>query len=131
MDIAQFRLDFPEFADVSCFPNAMITLWSSIGEKRISQDVWDDLWLHGVQLFTAHNIVLASKNLKDANRGAQIGVGVNGVVSSKSVGDASISYDNSAATVSMDPKDGHWNMTVYGRQYIDLVRLMGTGCIQL
>jgi hypothetical protein len=131
MDIAQFRLDFPEFADMSCFPNSMITLWSGIGEQLVDQTRWGDLWLRGVQLFTAHNITLASGNLKAANRGAQVGLGVNGVVASKSVGDASISYDNNAVTASMDPKDGHWNMTIYGRQYIQLVRLIGTGCIQL
>jgi hypothetical protein len=131
MDIAQFRLDFPEFADMSCFPNSMIALWSGIGEQLVDQNKWGDLWLRGVQLFTAHNIVIANNNVKAADRGAQTGTGTAGVISSKSVGDVSISYDNSASTSSMNPEDGHWNTTMYGRQYVQLVRLIGMGCIQL
>ena len=127
MDIDKFRTDFPEFADAVCFPSPLITFWSTLGEKLISECRFGNVYVEAVQFFTAHNIVLASGNQKAVAAGGLPG-SAGGVVNSKTVGSVSASYD-SAAT--MLPNAGHWNQTIYGRQYLMLMRLMGQGCYQL
>lgn len=127
MDLAQFRLDFPEFTDAVRFPNSSLTFWSGTGEKLISQDRFGDLYTQAVELFTAHNITLSAQNVAASSAGGLPG-GAGGPIASKAVGSVSVSYDNASV---MLPNAGHWNQTVYGRQYIQLTRLIGQGCYQL
>lgn len=127
LDVAKFRTDFPEFADAARYTPAMLNFWAGIGEKVISTDRWGELFVQGLELFTAHNIVLAAGNKAAAASGSVPGQ-ANGVVSAKKVGDVGINYDN---TTSLELDAGHWNQTTYGRQYIRLARLLGQGCYQL
>lgn len=127
MDKAQFRLDFPEFGNVVTFPDSMLTFWATIGEAQISSTSFGDLYTQAVELFTAHNITLAAGNIKQSQSGGLPG-GASGAIASKAVGSVSVSYDNAS---SMLPDAGHWNQTLYGRQYIQLVRLIGTVAYQL
>ena len=127
MDLTQFRLDFPEFSDTTRFPNSSLTFWSGMGERLISADRFGDLYTQAVELFTAHNITLAAQNSAASAAGGLPG-GAGGPISSKAVGSVNVSYDNASV---MLPNAGHWNQTVYGRQYIQLVRLIGQGAYQL
>mgnify|MGYP001233770221 FL=1 len=127
MDKSQFRTDFPEFADAVRFPNTMLDFWSGIGEAQISADRFGNLYAQAVELFTAHNITLASGNVEASAAGGSPG-GKTGAIQQKKVGSVAVSYDNAS---SMLPGAGHWNLTTYGKQYIQLVRLIGTGCVQL
>lgn len=127
LDVAKFRNDFPEFSNGTRYTDAAINFWSGIGDKLLSPDRWGDLHTQGLSLFTAHNIALAAGNSATAGAGGVPGQ-TNGVVSAKTVGSASVSYD--VASLS-ELNAGHWNQTVYGRQYIRLVRLLGQGCYQL
>ena len=127
LDVAKFRTDFPEFADASRYTPAMLNFWAGIGEKVISTDRWGDLYNQGLELFTAHNIVLAAGNKAAAAQGSMPGQS-NGVLTSKKVGSVGVTYDNTSA---MELDAGHWNQTTYGRQYIRLARLLGQGCYQL
>jgi hypothetical protein len=127
MDIALFRTDFPEFADIAIFPSSALTFWSNLGEQLISADRFGGTFTQAVELFTAHNIVLAAGNVSSAAAGGVPGQ-TGGTVSSKAVGSVSISYDTASA---METGSGHWNQTIYGRQYIRLARLIGQGCYQL
>jgi hypothetical protein len=125
MDVATFRANFPEFSSTTVFPNTMITFWSGIGERLLIETSWGDLYEHGLQLFTAHKIAIAATNAKSAAAGG-IPTGLSGAVSQKSLGDASVSYDTSAAMIE---GAGDWNSTEYGRQYISLARLIGAGAV--
>lgn len=127
MDIAQFRTDFPEFADTGRFTDSSITFWSGVGERLISLDRFGDLYSQALNLFVAHNITLAAGNVSAAATGGLPG-SAGGIVSSKAVGSVNISYDTASA---MLPSAGHWNQTVYGRQYIQLARLVCAGCVQI
>ena len=127
MDVAKFRTDFPEFADASRYTANTVTFWSGIGEKLVSQDRFGDLYTAAVELFTAHNLVLAAGNKAAAASGALPG-GAGGAVASKAVGSVNVSYDTAS---SLELNAGHWNQTTYGRQYIRLARLIGQGCYQL
>ena len=120
MDITTFREDFPEFASETTYPDPQITFWSEIAEKRLIVSRWADLYAHGVELATAHYLTVAAKNAVSPG-------GAQGLQTSKSVGDVSASYDVQAISL----KDGgQWNMTSYGRQFLELARLCGMGGYQ-
>ena len=126
MDIAQFRLDFPEFSNTTTYPNSMISYWSLVGEKIVSEDTFGDLYVKAVELVTAHYITMAATNAKAGASGGTPGAG--GVINNKRVGNVSIGYDT---TNSLIPDGGPWNRTSYGQMFLDLSRLFGAGCLQL
>lgn len=118
---AQFRADFPEFADTTAYPDAQIAAELALGATYINEDRWGALATRGAELVAAHFLVLAKRD--------QTAPGlVQGVQSSKSVADLSVSYDNASV---MNPNDGFWNLTSYGLRYRSLVRLVGAGGMQL
>lgn len=127
MDIPQFRLDFPEFADAAVYTNSNIAFWSIIAEANTSEEVFGTIYNQAVELYTAHSLVLSQESLRQSSFGGIPG-GSGGAQSSKSVGSGSVSY---ATGIASEVDAGHWNQTSYGRQYISLVRLYGQGCIQL
>lgn len=127
MDIAQFREDFPEFADVTVYPDATVTFWSGIGEKMLIATRWADLYAYGLELFTAHQLALAANDQKTVAMGGTPGQATE-VKSGKSVGGVSVSLDTAA---SIELNAGHWNLTTYGRQFIRLARIAGMGGAQL
>lgn len=49
-----------------------------------------------------------------------------GVIKNATMGDTSVSYDNSAVTIGTE-KWGSWNATQYGQQLATLARLVGMG----
>lgn len=119
MNITQFRLDFPLFANTTKYPDAMVTFWSNLAEKQIIEDRWGDIYIQAVELHTAHHLIIAS----DGNIGKQTGL-----TNSKSIGDVSVGYDT---TSTIELNAGHWNLTTYGRMFIRLARMYGAGCVQL
>lgn len=81
----------------------------------------------GTELFVAHHIVLEKKAMDAVKVGGTPGI-AQGMVSSKSVGPVSGSYD----TASIKVEDaGHWNQTVYGLRFVRLSRFRGSGPIQV
>lgn len=127
MVIATFRTNFPEFTDVTAYPDATITFWSNLAEKQVRECVWKDVWSEGVQLYTAHCIAIAKNNTNAAAVGGVPGA-TSGPANSKTVGSASVSYDT---VVASEKNAGWWNTTSYGRQFYALARMYGAGSVQL
>jgi Protein of unknown function (DUF4054) len=127
MDLSQFRADFPEFADVVAYPNAMLTTWSTVAEKLVNEDAWQDCYSLGVNLLTAHNLVIAKTNQNAAAVGG-VPSGLSGQIASKTVGSVTAQYDTQAAA---EKDAGMYNTTIYGKQFIHYARLFGAGAIQL
>ena len=121
-----FRTNFPEFANTTTFPDAMVNFWLGLAAKMHDPDRWGDSLDYGVCLFVAHNVALQSKNAKAAASGS-VG-GSSGVLASKSVDKVSVSYDTGSATVA---GGGAWNLTTYGVQWLQLAKLFGSGGMQL
>ena len=124
---AQFRLDFPEFANVTTYPNGSADFWLAVAEKLVNADRWGDLTSLGVELFAAHNLVIEAQNMQAAAFNKFPGL-MNGVLTSKSVDKVSAGYDSSSATI---PGAGHWNLTTFGTRYQYLVGLFGAGAVQI
>lgn len=131
VSVAQFRTDFAEFASTAVFPDSSVNYWLTIANAKLNATVsgarWGNLLLMGIELFTAHNLVLEAM----AQRGAQAqGIpGINkGAISVSNAGSVSISYDTQAA---MELKAGHWNLTIYGTRFIREARMVGAGPLQI
>lgn len=127
MDLAQFRQSFPEFADATQFPDAVVQIWLTVAVSLVNPLRWCELTDIGVGLVTAHHVALATRDTNTAAVG-----GVPGQVvapqASKSVDKVSASYDTSAVTLD---SAGFWNSTMYGIRYLTLARMMGAGGIQI
>jgi hypothetical protein len=121
-----FRSDFPEFADASVFPESQITFWMGMGQKMLRQEVWDELYTHGLELFTAHHISLARQNARASQSGGAPGLNT-GPQSSKSIDRVSVSHDTGMSSLA---GKGHWNLTTYGTQFMQLAMMVGMGGVQ-
>lgn len=118
---------FPEFSDASKYPLVTIQAWLNISTSFVNQSRWGDSWSFGVCLFAAHELALARQARVASAAGGTPGTAV-GVVSSKSVGPLSKSYDTS---ISKYADAGFWNLTTYGQQYWGLMLMFGAGGTQL
>ena len=125
MDAATFRSDFPEFTDSSRFPDAQVNFWLGLGEKQLPESRWADLRDQGLELFVAHNLVLAAQAEKAKASGGLPGAS-SGVTSSKSVDKVSVSYDTGASLID---GAGHWNLTTYGTRFLWLARMIGVSAV--
>ena len=125
MDIATFRAVFPEFGDAAKYPEAQVQYYLDFAVQSLRPEAWRNLLERGTGLFVAHYLAMSAIS----RAGTVPGRGQLGIVASKSVGPASISYDNSAISSQVDA--GHWALTSYGLMYWELMRMVGTGGWQL
>ena len=126
MNPTQFRLDFPEFADSIQYPDSLIAFWLGVAASLVNASRWMELTNLGLELVTAHHLVLSARDELATATGGVPGE-LKGPTSSKSVDKVSISYDTSAATLS---DAGMWNLTSYGVRFLGLARMMGAGGYQ-
>ncbi len=124
---AQFRQDFPEFANVGTFPDSAVNLWLAVAGRLLPSLRWQDNLDLGTELFTAHHLVLSARDQAAAAVGGIPGE-VKGPVASKAVDKVSVSYDTGSVSLT---DAGFWNMTSYGIRFLTLGRYMGAGGIQL
>lgn len=127
MDAAIFREHFPEFADLAQYPDAQVDYWLGFGVLMLRPQRWGEALSYGLELFAAHNLALWRQDMNAANRGGVPGLSI-GAQSSKAVDKVSVSYDQNVGLVE---GAGHWNLTIYGKQFIQMARMMGAGGIQL
>lgn len=120
MDAATFRAaTAPAFDDLIAFPPEAVDYWLGVAATRLPALIWGDNLSEGLVLFTAHRLALGRQAASSAS-GAP--------VSSKSVGGVSIAYNWEAATVE---GAGAYNLTPYGREFWQLVQMIGMGVVQL
>jgi len=128
MDSATFRTDFPEFTSTVDYPDPQINFWIGLAGLMLNSDRLADMLPFATELYVAHHLVLARKNQLSVSSGGVPGVSTTAPMASKSVDKVSASYDTQAVTY----KDaGHWNATMYGLQFYNLVLMFGAGGIQL
>lgn len=124
MDAATFKTIFPEFASAA---DATIAFWITAAQGLLNEERWSSSLDMGIALFTAHHLVIGSRDAEVATAGGSPGA-VPGVVTSKSVDKVSVSYDGSLGTYE---GAGFWNQTNYGVRFYQMARLVGAGGIQL
>jgi hypothetical protein len=136
---ATFRQDYREFGSLALYPNSTVQYWVNVAGMLISNTA---RWGNGSptpvapastiidvaqELFVAHNLALEKQATDAAKRGGTPGIAT-GMVSSKSVGGASISYDTGSIA---EEGAGIWNATTYGLRLYRLFMYFGAGAIQV
>jgi hypothetical protein len=125
--VADFRANFPEFADAAVYPPSLVNYWVMNAGLMLNASRWGT-WLDlATQLMAAHNIVLEARAIAESVNGETPGV-TTGAVVSKGVDKVSISFDVGSST---EEKAGHYNTTIYGTRFWKMTRKVGAGPIQL
>lgn len=124
----KFRSILTAFRDPQAYPNGEIELWLDLADKVLLASRWADYHELGTALWVAHNLVLAKRDEKVADGGGIPGAPTGGIVSSKSVGSVSVSYDTQNG---LEQGAGQWNLTSFGVRFYQLMRLVGMGGSQL
>lgn len=134
--IAMFYQDYPQFKKVNTesgfVPDSIMSVFIQMVNSTVSPDRWGEAWRLGAGLFVAHYVTMYLRQNKGntdgsttASQAADSGA-LLGIVSSASLGDASVSYDTSSATQATQ-NWGQWNLTTYGQQYASLARVFVIG----
>ena len=125
LPLEDFRAAFPGISE-SDFPDAAVSVYLALADRFFDPVLWSDeaTRRHVMGLYAAH--YLAGRG--SASVGVKKGQGAVGIVSSKSVDGASVSYDTGTASES---GAGFWNATPYGKELYRLLRIFGTGAVQL
>lgn len=131
MTVAEFRDAFPQFVE-DLFPDARVQFYLTLAGQRLDACRWDTLLEHGTALFTAHCLTLerAASKSTDGTGGMDAAAGpVIAGSESKTVGGVSksVSETRAGAAATGYVAGGHWNDTVYGKQFYELMMLVGAG----
>jgi hypothetical protein len=134
-----FEADFPQFykktvvegvtAYEPLLPSAMLDSFIELANDSVMPSRWGSQFRYAAGLFVAHWVALYLKTYQDgSNNAAEVAskAGQAGNVSSATMGDTSISYDNSAINEG-SAKWGTWNATQYGAQLATMARMLGIG----
>lgn len=127
MNAAQLRADFPEFANITTFPDASVNFWLSVAVLSLDPLRWDTMLDVGTELFVAHHLALSAREAETVAAGGIPGA-VKGIVTNKAVDKVSVGMDASSVSLT---DGGFWNMTTYGIQFLQLARMIGAGGIQV
>lgn len=123
---ADFLDMYPQFKEVS---HVVLQAWLNVSLATLQCGRWRNYWKIGVGLFIAHFITLYLQSTTDAESGVgkilEAGL-AKGVVSSKSAGDLSKSYDFGTIGSEFDGW-GTYKQTVFGQQLVQFARLVGKG----
>lgn len=118
-----FRGVFAEFSNQTSYPSSQVQFWLTTATAQLDAGRWGALLDQGLYLFTAHNLSLQAKQIKTAAMGGVPGQ-ASGPLSNKSVDKVSMAFDTNSAA---EKDGGHWNMTLYGQQYLRLAKMVGAG----
>ena len=120
---AQLRSDFPEFANTTTYPDALVNMWLTVANSLVNASRWAELTNLGLELVACHHLAMSARDQLTATVGGIPGE-VKGPTSSKSVDKVSASYDTSSVMLT---DAGFWGLTSYGLRFLSLARMMGAG----
>lgn len=121
IDVATFRVRFPEFADVATYPDVRIELFLDDATLYMGTDEnrWRGKYDIAQANLAAHLLTLGT-NSEAGDSSSQ-----SGSITSKSAGGVSVSM--SAPTLSRSEIDSYLSTTIYGQQYINFRNLCFSG----
>lgn len=126
LTIDEFRTRFPAFTAL-LFPDESVQIRLNLADKFFSETLWkdSDLRKHVMGLYTAHFLMMVGSK---GSGGPGKSDPASGLVSSKSVDGASVSFDTGSTSWA---GAGFWNQTPYGRELWYLMQHFGAGAVQL
>lgn len=125
--IADFRSAMPAFSE-EIIADERLQPYIDMATAIVKEARWHSLWREGMRLFIAHFVTLL---LGAPESGATLDEVMNaskkgGLISSKTVGPISVSYDNAQATSDLEGWAA-WKLTTYGIQYATLAKMLAKG----
>lgn len=111
---AGFDLRYPEFSTTE---SAMVEARLADALIEMNITAWDNNYERGAYALTAHMLTIDAMDSASAL--------VSGAISSKTVGDVTVSYATSSASYSADYAD--YALSKYGREYMRLMRQVASG----
>ena len=108
---------------------SIANMYIALAHTVVKEARWRSQWKLAMGLFIAHFLTLYLQSLADATSTAAQVVAAGqarGLMTSKSAGDVSVSYDISAITQGLNSWAG-WNTTAFGVQYATLAKIVGKG----
>lgn len=110
-------------------PLEVIQMYIDLAQIVVLQARYKAHWKMCMGLFVAHFASLYLQSVNGENASANqvmASARSKGIVSSKSVHDVSVSYDNS--TINNDLNGwAQWNLTIYGQQFASFAKIIGKG----
>jgi hypothetical protein len=136
--VASFRVDFPEFGSTADYPSSGINYYLALSGLLLNRRRFgrpgttvtnppNNMYDMAQELFVAHHVSLEAVAQRAAAAGKVPGT-VTGPLSGGSTGPISVSYDTGAV---INLEAGHWNSTVYGLRFRELVKMFGAGPVQI
>lgn len=127
--IEDFFSIYPQFQGLEELPDRIVKMYIDFANEVVNVERWGKQWVLGMCLFVAHfcTVYLMAYLDSNAEAAAVISSGQSkGLVSSKSVGDVSVSYDFSLAMQNVEGW-GQFNLTTFGNQFVSISKLMSKG----
>lgn len=132
--------DFPQFSKsttdgegnttvTSLIPDGIMQTFLGQVNDSVLPSRWGSMWRYAAGLYVAHfaSLYLKTYAPSSGNTGQVSSKAQQmGTVKAATMGDTTISYDNTAITAGIE-KWGAWNATIYGQQLVTLARQVGMG----
>lgn len=117
---------YPQFENV--IDEEIVEQFVTMAQATVQERRWKESWFLGMALFLAHfSTLYLQTQAGDNPTAAQVvsAAYARGLITSKSVGSVSVSYDYSLIG---DDLEGWaaWKLTVYGQQYAGMANLLGS-----
>lgn len=134
-----FSTDFPEFfraeiepctgqkAYTPLLPETIVSKYIESANNAVIPSRWGSDWEMAAGLYVAHFCALRLQTYADGSASpaaVAANAGNVGTVKTATLGDTSLSYDNSAINSGTE-KWGTWNLTKYGSQLATMARMIG------
>ena len=127
--LEDFYAIYPQFQGLDELPDMIVQMYIDFANEVVNIARWGKQWRLGMCLFVAHfcSVYLMSFVENNSEAAAVIAAGQSkGLISSKSVGDVSVSYDFSLAMQNVDTW-GQFNLTLFGNQFVSIAKLNSKG----
>lgn len=148
--VEMFLADFPQFSKIelitrpadadhpeewqervitSLVPSSMLEMFIQMANAAILEERWFEKWRYAMGLYIAHYATMFLRSYSESSQSPQdaaISGAVVGNVASATLGDSSVSYDNTAINKATE-QWGTWNATQYGQLLVTEARLVGLG----
>ena len=127
--LEDFYAVYPQFQGLDELPDMIVQMYIDFANEVVNIARWGKQWKLGMCLFVAHfcSVYLMSFTENNSEAAAVIAAGQSkGLISSKSVGDVSVSYDFSLAMQNVDTW-GQFNLTLFGNQFVSIAKLNSKG----
>ena len=127
--LEDFYAIYPQFQGLDELPDMIVQMYIDFANEVVNIERWGKQWKLGMCLFVAHfcSVYLMSFVENNSEAAAVIAAGQSkGLISSKSVGDVSVSYDFSLAMQNVDTW-GQFNLTLFGNQFVSIAKLNSKG----